>query len=837
MMKNPILILLVLLTAAQLPGQVTLRGRVIDQDTREGVPFSNVFFEGTTKGTSTDVEGYYELTVQEAGDSLSASAIGYDAVRKPVMPGLAEQEINFYLGGSSLTLNEVVVIAGENPANAIVKGIIERKPSNRMSARQSYAYESYAKIELDLENIDAELRQKKLLKPFEFIFENIDSTSDEKPFLPIYINEVLADVLYVNGAKQPKKIIKAQRATGTDNQTVIEYIKRIHLEYSIYDDWIYVLDKPFASPFSDAGLNYYEYYIIDSAVVNGHWSHQLKFKPKRKQEPTFFGDFWVADSSFAVQRANMRMVPDANINLVSRIIIHEEYEPKGEAPHWVPVKKKMVVDFSPAENAPGMIARRTETFKNMRLNQVGTRQAYIEKDEFYQLNEVKVESDSFWQSARHEPLSKTEQQVYTMVDSIKNMPIFKTYVEVLETLFVGYLQVGKIEFGPYASLYSFNPVEGDRFRIGGRTTRAFSEELRLGGFLAYGLQDERFKYGGNVDWIMSRRPRTSAGLAYTNDISLNSENSEEFVQGDLFSGLFRRDLLQKLIHVREGKAYYERFWKNGLSNRITFLHRDMDPYGSIFADGRGFNFAYLSDPGRLTDIDTTIRTTEIIFKARYVKDEMIVDGDFTRSSFGSKYPIIEFQYTLGVDDLAGGQYTYHKLNLSYRHYFYINPMGWMSYRIRAGKIFGTVPFLLMEVHPGNEGYLVGRNIFNMMTRYEFASDTYASLMLEHHFDGFFLNHVPLLRKLKFRSYATFKAVMGRLSSANRDVNRLNLFEATDANTYPGFRAPQDKPYMEAGIGIENILKVFQIEAIWRLSYLDNPQARRFGLRGGVAFYF
>jgi hypothetical protein len=43
--------------------------------------------------------------------------------------------------------------------------------------------------------------------------------------------------------------------------------------------------------------------------------------------------------------------------------------------------------------------------------------------------------------------------------------------------------------------------------------------------------------------------------------------------------------------------------------------------------------------------------------------------------------------------------------------------------------------------------------------------------------------------------------------------------------------------MEASVGIENILKVFQVEAVWRLSYLDNPQARRFGIRAGVAFYF
>ncbi|TXB67939.1 DUF5686 and carboxypeptidase-like regulatory domain-containing protein [Phaeodactylibacter luteus] len=815
--------------------QQVVRGQVQDRDTKEGIPFCNVYFSGTTTGVSTDVDGYFELQTAQLRDSLTASAIGYEPLSKVLNPQLDTQTVNFFLGGSALELEEVVVIAGENPANAIVRGIIEHKEDNRMTGRESFAYESYAKIELDLENIDPKLQNSKLLKPFAFVFENIDSTSDEKPFLPVYINEVLADVYHVKGAGKPKRIIHAQRATGTNNQTFIEYVKRIYQEYSVYDDWIYVLDKPFASPFSKSGLGYYEYYIIDSTMMNGHWSYKLKFKPKRKQEPTFYGDFWVADTSFAVQRVDMRMVPDVNINLVSRIIIHEEFEPVGG--YWAPAKKKLVVDFTPSEKAPGMIARRTETFRGIRLNQAGTKQAYIENDEFYLAEEVTVESDSFWQAARHESLSQTEQQVYTMVDSIQNLPIFKTYVEVFETIFVGYFQLGKIEIGPYASAYSFNPVEGNRFRIGARTTKAFSEDLRLGGFLAYGLKDEAFKYGANGEWIIQRQPRIVAGAAYTNDISLNSENSEEFVQGDLFTGVFRRDLLQKLIRVQEAKGYYERYWKNGFSNRITFLHREMDPYGSIFSDGRGFNYAYLSDPSSLSDLDTTIRTTELIFKARYAKDEMLLAGNYNQTSFGSRYPIVELQYTLGVDGLLGGQYTYHKVNLSYRHYFYMNPVGWLSYRLNAGKVFGTVPFLLTEVHPGNEGYLVGRDIFNMMTRYEFASDTYASLLLEHHFDGFFLNRIPLLRKLNFRSYATFKAVMGSISQANRDANRLNLFEPTTENTYPGFRAPDKRPYMEASVGIENILKVFQIEAVWRLSYLDNPQARRFGLRGGVAFYF
>ena len=834
-MKKALLLLPILFFWLNSNAQLTITGRVTDEDTREGVPFCNIYFEGTTVGTSSDVDGYYELTTNQEFDTLTVSAIGYDTKSRAIPAGKDSVTINFSLAAEGLTLNEVVVLAGENPANAIVRNIAKHKEQNSIEGFDSYQYESYSKVELDLENIDPKLQKSKLLEPFSFVFENIDSTSDEKPFLPVYINEVLSDVYYVNKENKPKSIIKAQRATGTQNQTVIEYIKRIHQDYSIYDDWIYVVDKPFVSPFSKSGLGYYEYYIIDSTYMNGYWSYKLKFKPKRKQENTFFGDFWVADSTFAIHRVNMRMSPDVNINLVSRIIIYEEFEPQNGK--WLPIKEKMVVDFTPTKGTPGMIARRTETFRGFTVDEPATKIHYEEKDTYYRLDDVEKNEESFWAEVRHEPLSENEATIYAMVDSIQNVPAFKTYINVVEAVFGGYLDAGLVEFGPYPSTYSQNPVEGNRFRFGLRTTEQLIENVRLQGFVAYGLKDEEFKYGGNVKWLLNKRPRTMVGAGYIDDVSLNSENSESFVQGDLFSGLFRRDLMQKLIRVREGKVFYERYWKNGFSNRLTILHRRMDPYGGVGEDGSGFNYSYLADPSNISDVDTTINATEIILKTRFALDEYVVEGTFNRESFGSKKPIIELQYTLGVNGVWGSDYNYHKLALSYKHYFFINPIGWMSYRIRAGKIFGTVPFLLTEVHPGNEGYLIGRDIFNMMTRYEFASDTYAAIFLEHHFDGFILNKVPLLRKLDFRTYATFKGVIGTMSDKNKDANRLNNFIPTEDFTYAGFRTPEKRPYMEASVGIENILKVFQVEVLWRLSYLDNPQAAQFGLRMGVAFYF
>jgi len=326
-----------------------------------------------------------------------------------------------------------------------------------------------------------------------------------------------------------------------------------------------------------------------------------------------------------------------------------------------------------------------------------------------------------------------------------------------------------------------------------------------------------------------------------NDISLNSENSEEFRQGDLLSGAFRRRILQKLIRVEESKVYLERYWKKNWSNRITFLHRNMDPYGGIEADGAGFNYGFLANSNDVSsEVDTVIRATELIFKTRYAHDEEFLEARFTRVSAGTRFPIIELQYSLGINNFLNGDYTYHKLALSYRHYFYLNPIGWLSYRFRAGKTFGTVPFLLMEVHPGNESLFMSRDDFNLMNRYEFASDTYFSVNMEHHFDGFFFNKIPGVRKLKFRTVATFKAVVGTISDRNRQANLLNLYpieNALEIGSYTGFRAPDKRPYMEAGVGVENILKIIRVDALWRLSYLDNPEARRFTIRLGLAFYF
>ncbi|MEO1515991.1 MAG: DUF5686 family protein [Bacteroidota bacterium] len=814
---------------------MTISGRVIDDDTREGVPFCNVYLKGTTIGVSSDVDGYYSLTADSEVDTLVASAIGYAAVEK-ILKGRVDQEVNFRLGSSDFTLSEVVVIAGENPANEVVRRIIKNKKDNRVEALDAFQCESYTKVELDLDNITDKMRERKLFKPFEFIFENIDSVSDEKPFLPAYITETISKVYYVQSEGKPKSVPQAQRVSGVNNKTVIEFINQMHEEFSVYDNWIEILEKPFASPFSNQGLLYYEYYIIDSAYIDGQWSHKLKFKPKRKQENTFYGDFWVADTTYAVQRVNMRMSKDANINLVNRVIIYQEFS-LDKSKLWLPGKQKMVIDFKALSKGPGVIGRKTESFKNYRVNSeiVGLEVPKFDK-EFYSLEDLKRD-DSYWEDARHDKLSKNEAAIYAMIDSIKNVPIYKTYVDILYTLVTGFKEFGPVEIGPYSTMYNNNPVEGHRFRMGVWTSNNFSKTVRFGGYLAYGIRDGKFKYGADIQYNLSKYPRIIIGGGYRDDVAFSNQNSEEIGEGNIFSGFYRRPIFQKLLHVQEAKFFYERFWKKGWSNKLTVLHQNMDPYGRIRSDGGGFNYAYLPDPESPNQIDTTISTTELIFKTRFAFDEQFLDGQFFRTSLGSRHPIIELQYTAGLKGVLGGRFSYHKIALSYRHYFNIAPIGWLGYRLKAGKVFGQVPFLLAEVHPGNETYFYSNYIFNGMNNYEFASDTYVTLMLVHHFDGFFFNKLPLFRKLKWRSVVAFRAVYGTLNEENRQANQLNSFDTVNLDTYTGFQTPDGVPYMEFGAGIENIFKVLRLDVLWRLNYLNNPEAKRLTYRAGFLFYF
>lgn len=798
--------------------QTKIRGKVTDQLTNEPIPFATVVFKGTTIGTNTDFDGNYVLTTNTPGDSIICTLVGYQTVKMRVKKG-QDQMINIVLKASKVELQEVVIKAGENPANIIFREIIKHKIENDYTKLSSYQYEVYNKLEFDLTNISDKMKKNKLLKPFAFVWDNIDSSeTNSKPFLPFFISETLSDLYYRSSPSSKQEIIKASKVSGLENASVTQFLGDMYQRVNVYDNFIELFGKGFISPASDLGLVYYRYYLLDSAFLDNQWCYKMKFKPRRPQELTFSGDFWVHDTTFAIKKISMRIAHDANINWVEDMAIVQEYVRVDDA-MWMLSRDMLVLDFAAREEGMSFIGRKSTTYRKIKVNHT------IPEEIFKGTEIIRVNDDAlnktadFWNINRHDTLAEREQKIYQMVDTIKTLPAFKTYVELITLFFTGYKDIGLIELGPYYTVYSYNPIEGNRFRIGMRTSDDLSTKIQLEGYLAYGLKDERFKYMGSAKFKISDKPRQFTGYQYRFDVEQLGQSDNAFQDDNILSSLFRRNPASKLNTSRLQKLWYEIEWFPGLSNKITLAQNEFHPLGKLDIS------YYTSEEKNL--VVNTFQTTQLSLFMRFAYREKFVAGKVDRISLGSEHPIIQVNYTKGIKGFLEGDFDYHKLSIRVDDRLKLNPFGYTYWVLSAGRTWGKVPYPLLEIHPGNETYFYDYAAFNMMNFFEFISDYYLSGFATHHFDGFFLDKIPLLRKLKWREVAQVKAVWGELQTSN-----LNL-QANQSLFY----SLNKKPYVEAGLGVENIFKILRVDFLWRMSYLENPNISKFGIRGSFQLTF
>ena len=224
---------------------------------------------------------------------------------------------------------------------------------------------------------------------------------------------------------------------------------------NFYNNFIPVFDKLFISPISDNGDVYYKYRVLDSQFVAGRRLIHLTFTPKRKGENTFEGDCWVHDSTFAVQKMNLRLSKEANINFVDKLSLIQEYRLINDST-WFLAKDKFVVDISPLGGSKlSFIGRKTTTYKDIVVNDTSVTNELAKNkllEETIMPPAAKNQSDSFWMQARHEELTKTEEGVYKMVDTLLQLPAFKRARNTVYFITVGYKNIGNYEIGPLVQL-------------------------------------------------------------------------------------------------------------------------------------------------------------------------------------------------------------------------------------------------------------------------------------------------------------------------------------------------------------------------------------------------
>ncbi len=795
--------------------KTVVQGTVIDEND-EPMAFVNVAYKHSTVGTITDIDGSFFIETLNPTDSLIASSLGYRRVSKAVKKSV-EQQIDFRLEQISLAIGEVTVRPGENPAFAILLNIWDHKKLNNPDHFDSYQCRSYNKLRLDLNNIEEDFKNRMLIRQFDFVFEHMDSSEMfGKNYLPILMVESVTKYYSQKSPPVNKEVIEAFQISGDMNTTISQFSGKMYQRLNVYDNFMELFEPGFVSPIADFGKFYYNYHLEDSADLDGSWCYQVAFQPKRKMERTFYGYFWVADTSWAIKKVQLRVSSDVNINYMNDLVAINEYQKINDS-IWFLKSEEILVDFNLTDKSYGFFGRKFSSYDEVKLNEPVPIHIQKELSNTIVLEDSLERDDLYWKQNRSGILTLEEERIYQMADSVKKVPIFNTIYGIGELLLDYYYVIGPIELGPYYTFYSYNPIEGHRFRLGGQTSQNFSKKLRLGGHVAYGTKDNKWKYGLLGEYMFDRNPRVRGGFSYYHDMRQLGKSANAFLDDNILSTLLRRRPNYKLTMVNQYNLYYEREWFQGFANTLRFTHQVVYPSEYV--------------PFEITDgVDTSslaaLVSSEFTLNFHFAYNEKYLLGTFERQSLGSIYPMLDVDLSWGPKGLFGSQYEYYKIKARIYDKLETDPAGYLKYWVTAGKIFGDLPYPLLELHEGNETYAYDVYAFNMMNYYEFVSDEWVSLTAEHHFQGFFLNRIPLLRWFELREVVTGRMIMGRLSEQNKNVM-----------VFPPELSYLGKPYFEGSVGIENILKLIRIDATWRFSYRDHPGIQKWGLRVGLALQF
>ncbi len=812
---------------ATISAQTVIEGKVIDAESGDPIPFASVVIKGTAVGSPTDFDGFYRIEGDAASDTILVSFIGYETKYKVYKKGVT-QTINFQLTPEAKSLDDFVVFARkqENPAFAIMRSVIDNKSKNDKRTLDAYEYESYNKIQIDVDNISEQLRDKKYMQKISAVLDSIEviAGEDGKPVLPLFISESLSKFYYRDNPRLQKEEIQRTRIKGVaieDGSLISQIIGSSFQEYNFYQNRMNIVEKEFASPIGDAWRLIYDYELQDSLYLGDEFVYLLEFKPKNDQELAFFGKLWISTTDFGLKQIDATMQPTANLNFVDRIKIQQELE-RTETGAWLPIKSRVLIDASEiTKKSAGFLAKFYTSNKNVKVTEPKPTSFFERTVELAE--DARYSNEEFWAENRHDKLSDTEVSVMAMIDSLNNIRFVKTWTNILKTVARGYFEVGKLDLGPWPFLLGVNDVEGVRLRLGGRTNENFSRKWQFNGYGAYGFDDERFKYGLGANVILNREKWTTLGASYRNDIDqfgIQPDAVTSLSDGSAFLALTQLGNLVRPFRYERYQLDGFRQFSRSFSVALQLKKQNFNPE---------FDFRYSTDFSRVdAPLASDFETAEATIRLKFARDETFLINDNSRFSLGTlRWPIFLFSYTRGFNAL-GGDFQYNRINFGVSQRIKLGFWGVSRYQVNAGHIFEDVPYPLLTSHIGNEQFVYTDIAFNTMNFFEFVSQSFASVRLQHNFEGFVFNRIPVIRKLKWRLVGTGNVLFGGVSQSTLDAQ---IRTDDSGNDLPFFNVLENgRPFAEVGLGVENIFKVFRVDFIRRLTYLENDGVDRTSIK-------
>ena len=793
--------------AAQATG---VRGRVVDAVTGAPVPSAGVYFKNSSIGVTTDSEGCYALETRiDSLTVISVSCLGYEAAEAEVTPKRLNTTY-FALNPLAAELDPALVKAENDNLKTILGKIREAKGRNNPERQKNYDCDIYSRNELDLVNPQVPIISGLLPKKFRFVYDYVDTTLQSGlPYLPLMMAESKSHYYHSRNPEIKKEVIESSRISGIQEQkTVAQFTGGLYIKANFYENYLNIFQVEIPSPLADNGSLFYDYHLVDSLEVDGRETYRIRFNPSRwASSPAFDGEMSVDARDFAIKAIHARLGSDSGVNWVKKISISVENQLLPDST-WFYKQDRISMDM--AVTLPGnstdlsFMANRQIDYFNPSFAESPILGILDTKAPVLMHNDVLNDDEEYWESIRPYPLSDKERGIYEMVDSVKNVSLYKGAVKLVDMFSTGFFNFKYIGFGPYSSVYSFNDFEGKRAQMGFRTTKELSRKVRLMGYGAYGFGDETWKWGFSSEFMIGNMPQRKLNLTYKHDMLPLGAGSFGFGNGDVVTSILAKKGGRKMSMIDDIALTYQHEWTQGFNMTAGLERRTIFPSGvvpMIRPDGTHYD---------------CVGYDQALLQLRFSKDEVVTRGVFEKHYVFSEYPVVTINMAAAMQGVGRNEYTFFRPEVKVQYTLLTPPAGSSSITLNAGTVLGKVPYPLLKIYEGNETYRIKSKAFSCMDYYEFASDTWSTLFWEHDFRGFFLGKIPVVKKLKLREIVLVRAAYGTLRDENNGIPGDPDFGSD--MVFPIGMNKLVTPYVEAGVGISNIFKVMRIDAVWRLTH-------------------
>lgn len=726
----------------------------------------------------------------------------------------------------------------DNPAVDLIRKVIADKDKNRPEGRDYYHVEEYDKLTLAINNYQLDtLKNRKLA----FTSQYLDTSQlTGKPVLTVSLRESISDIYHRKSPKARKHLIKAKRTEGIDkdldpNGALTSALENLFRNIDIYKNDIELFATHFQGPLSgESSILYYKYFIEDTVYLAGTKCILVNFVPASSTGYGFTGRLYIADDdSHSLRKCVLQTPKNLNLNWVDQLRFEQEFAPIDDSTYFTSRTQVMMNMSIDGRHNPSVYAVKTATFRgyDFEPNDEIFKRGDNTGANAFDLPGARDKSDEYWAANRHEDLSHNEKRITELTDRIMNIRSFKHLSRTLDVVASDWIPTrfpsgeSKVDIGNMSRFFGYNPVEGFRMRFGARTKAALHPHIGALAYIAYGFRDKQFKYCGELTYSFNKMNqhfdehlRHRIVFKYEHDI-FSAEDSE-FKDNIFFTPKLGKTTTM-MQYITTGSITYEKEWAVGVTLLAEVAHKTYRPAGDV-------RYQDAANPDKLY---WGFRTTPVTLGLRIAPGEQLNNANRQLMNTNKNVPIISLSHTYSPQNLFGADYRgFNRTDFSFWKRFWVAPVGAIDTKLSAGMVWDKVPFPLLYLPACSQSILYQKEVFHQMIPFEFVCDKYVTLDFTWRLKGAILDNIPGIKYLKWREVLTFNGIYGGLAAKNDPaLNPEGLF------AFPqGTRALSSKmPYMEVGVGIENIFRILSVHYFRRLSYLDTPGCKKNGFRIGL----